>query len=243
VPSTDPERMQAFMLAELEHRGISRAEAEAVPPFGGPIYTNSIKKPAACGPDEGVTPDGEVRWRGPSARYVHVLERGSANPGVPPNRDRPKGTLWKLDVPPNQPALPSGVRYGTTPAGTLQAIPERRQAPALERGESYQLFVQLDVGVPLTNCMFTFGEQADGASSMDPSDGAEAPPADGLGEPCTSAGQCTEGAEYCALMPGQSEGYCTPTGCIEQPELCPDGWSCFDVSVFAPGQPSICIRQ
>jgi hypothetical protein len=240
VPSTDPERMQAFMLAELDARGISRAEAEAVPPFGGPIYENSVATPAACEAGEGVTPDGEVRWRGPAARYVYVLAEGSLNPGVPPNRDRPEGTLWRLDVPPDQAAIASGLTYGTTPDGTLQVLPERSTAPALEAGVRYQLFVQLDVGVPLANCLFSFGE-----APAEPTDGEpEQPPSDpsGLGDPCTAADQCSDEADYCALMPGQTEGYCTPTGCASGGPSCPDGWSCLDLSLFSPGLPSICSQ-
>jgi hypothetical protein len=240
VPSTDPGRMQAFMLAELEARGISRAEAEAVPPFGGPIYTNSVAKPTACEPGEGVTPDGEVRWNGPAARYVYVLAEGSRNPGVPPDRDRPEGTLWRLDVPADQPAVASGLLYGTTQRGTLQVLPERSAAPALEQGVRYQLFVQLDVGVPLANCLFGFGEEPAAPAEGEPEPPAMAPA--GLGDPCTLSTQCGEAADYCALMPGQSEGYCTPTGCASNGESCPDGWSCLDLSLFSPGLPSICSR-
>jgi hypothetical protein len=171
---------------------------------------------------------------------VYVLAEGSQNPGVPPNRDRPEGTLWRLDVPPDQPAIASGLTYGTTPHGTLQVLPEREAAPALEAGVRYQLFVQLDVGVPLANCLFSFGDEP-----AEPTEGEPEPPAmapAGLGDPCTVNDECSAEADYCALMPGQSEGYCTPTGCASDGQPCPQDWSCLDLSVFSPGLPSICSQ-
>jgi hypothetical protein len=61
---------------------------------------------------------------------------------------------------------------------------------------------------------------------------------DGFESPCTDAQNhtdCTCEADYCALMPGQTEGFCTVTGCVDDPDACPAGWECFDLSAFVPG--------
>jgi hypothetical protein len=158
IPTTDTARMRAFVVAELARRGVTEAQARMVPPFGGPIYANSVRPPEACGPGEGVDPSGRVFFRGGKARYVYVLAQGSKNPGVPPNLDRPTGTVWRLDVLPSASATDSGLTYGTTPAGTYQDTPAQGAAPALVMGRTYQLTALLDVGVPVTNCLFTFGE-------------------------------------------------------------------------------------
>jgi hypothetical protein len=282
VPTTDPARMKSFALAELKRRGRSEEWARAVPPFGGPIYDNSIRKPEACTPGNGVEPDGSVRWTGGSARYVYILRVGSKNPGVPPNLDLPEGTLWRLDVLASEKALTSGIAFGQTPAGTFQAYPESTPAAPLARGERYQLFVLLDVGVPLINCTFEFGKgvaavpaQGTGASppvstrdasgyannpadsgladagSFDGSTGSAAmctlPMGDarGFGAPCNDTAthrDCPCAANYCSKSPFDTQGYCSITGCKETPSVCPAGWSCFDVSIFAAGQPSVCMQ-
>ena len=159
IPTTDTARMQAFLGRELERRCITEEEARAVPPFGGPIYFNRIAEPTACR-DVGFGVDAQlnVQFGAEPARYVYVLAEGSMNPGVPPNLDLPEGTLWRLDVLPSNPPVASGVRYGTTPTGSHQVIPTTGVAPALEAGRNYQLYVLRDVGLPLANCWFTFGE-------------------------------------------------------------------------------------
>jgi hypothetical protein len=159
LPSTDPARMRQFFLDELARRGISEDEARAVPPFGGPIYQNQIKPPRACPSDIGVKSDGTMQWGAQAARYVYVLAEGSRNPGVPPNLDKPEGTLWRLDVLPSANPLRSGIAYGETPRGTFQMLPEAEAAPALREGVSYQLFVELDMGFVVENCLFTYPAQ------------------------------------------------------------------------------------
>jgi len=160
LPTTDTPRMKAFLEGELARRGISEEEAAAVPPFGGPIQANRVRKPGSCKEaGHGIAADGRVIFQGGLARYVYVLSLGSENPGVPPNLDLPVGTLWRLDVLASADALASGLVYGTTPPGSFQAFPEQAAAPALELGQSYQLTVLRDVGVPLANCIFNFGDE------------------------------------------------------------------------------------
>jgi hypothetical protein len=272
IPSNDSERMLAFLRAELTRRGISEADARSVPPFGGPIYANRVKKPDLCSElGHGVDAKLQVQFGAGQARYVYVLADASENPGVPPDLDTPQGTLWRLDVLASQPALASGLMYGSTPAGSFQVVPERGSAPALERGKRYQLVVLRDVGLPVTSCLFTFGAKVASAAAAPAADGGKDedyaragnaataptnPPltaddsctlaggdAAGFGARCSGDQDCSCKANYCALMPGQSQGTCTVQGCKAEPGLCPSGYGCFDLSIFAPGLPSICTKS
>jgi hypothetical protein len=245
VPSTDPARMKKLIDEELGRRGITEAKAREVPPFGGPIYANSVRPPTACGAGEGVLPDGNIVFKGGNARYVYILDVGSKNPGVPPNLDRPAGTRWRLDVLPSADALASGLAYGKTPAGSYQDTPATGQVAALEKGKQYTLHVLKDVGLPLANCTFTFGElpaaEAD-AGSPTPDAATTDGGASAFGAACTDNATCTAPTTYCAKMPGSPAGYCTVTGCKENASVCPSGWKCFDLSAFQPGAPSICTK-
>jgi hypothetical protein len=232
--------MQAFLQRELARRGMTEEQARAVPPFGGPIYANRVAKPEDCSTKGmGVDPELGVQFGGAPARYVYVLADGSDNPGVPPNLDLPQGTLWRLDVLPSAAPVASGLRYGTTPGGSFQALPERGAAPELERGKRYQLYALADVGLPLANCQFTFGEPVVPAPATPPP-AASSCDAGGFGASCQGDADCSCEADYCAKMPGQSSGTCTVTGCKAQPSVCPQGYGCFDLSQFASGLPSIC---
>lgn len=254
LPSTDGERMRAFFLNELARRGITEAEAAAVPPFGGPIYTNQVAVPRTCDAGVGVDDEGKVRWKGAPARYVYVMREDAANPGVPPNFDLPAGTLWRLDVLATAAPVSSGFAYGTTPAGSFQRTPETTEAPALVDGQRYHFTVLLDVGLPIVNCIFEAGNvsatdavpTSDGAEPRATEDDCAEPTTDvALGSACddnTTHSQCGCSTDYCAVLPGQTEGYCTITGCAEDPGRCPSGWSCFDLSTIVPGEPSFCLQ-
>ncbi len=250
LPSTDPARMKKLVVGELARRGVTEAEARKVAPFGGPIYEASIAVPGPCGPGEGIEPDGTVKWVGGGARYVYVLEAGSKNPGVPPNLDRPTGTVWRLDVLPNAQPVDSGLRYGTTPGTSYQDTPAEGLAPSLAKGRTYTLHVLRDVGLPMTSCTFIFGEPlataAPAPSSPPPAttstDGGASPPVNAFGRTCKENKECEGVASYCAVMPGKTTGYCTATGCKTNASVCPSGWSCFDISLFQPGAPSICTK-
>jgi hypothetical protein len=251
IPSTDAARMQAFLRSELERRGISEQDAAAVPPFGGPIYANRVARPQQCTGEEGVDAGAGIGWRGGPARYIYVTSVNASNPGVPPNLDLPEGTIFRLDVLASQAALMSGVPYGSTPPGSFQAYPERGLAAPLSRGTRYRLYVLRDVGVPLANCTFTYGEArtppADMGATTTPMERAPECSAEqaaaAFGRPCSDAQthrDCGCGADYCAIQPGQSSGYCTATGCTQDPTVCPANWGCFDLSGFDPSAPSIC---
>ncbi|MFO0604633.1 MAG: proteinase inhibitor [Polyangiales bacterium] len=154
-PSTDPPRMQRFFERELMARGRTRESFASAEPFGGPIYDQLVYRPQPCGAGIGVGADGLVQWGGVAARYVYVLDGGSANPGVPPNLDLPQGTRWRVDVPPTGTPIRPGIRYGVVPAGATQRFPATGAPAPLVAGSTYYLYVLLDVGIPVTRCTFT----------------------------------------------------------------------------------------
>ncbi|MCB9566985.1 MAG: hypothetical protein H6710_07215 [Myxococcales bacterium] len=157
IPTTDPDRLIAFFAAELAFRGFTPDDWADADPTPAPFYQQSIYVPGACEEGEGVAADGSVSWSGGGARYVYVLEAGSENPMVPPNLDRPAGTLWKLDVAPESSPLRSGeLRYGEVPEGSAQALPLEGAPPALVDGRDYYLYVSADVMIPITRCTFTY---------------------------------------------------------------------------------------
>lgn len=155
-PSTDPARMARFFQNELAARGLNQASFAGGRPFGGPIYDQMVYTPTDCTGPEGVTVDGTITWSGGEARYVFILEAGSANPTVPPNLDFPRGTLWRVDVPHTGTPVASGIHYGQLPAGTTQRLPATGAPAALVSGHRYYINVQQDVGIPITRCLFTY---------------------------------------------------------------------------------------
>lgn len=157
LPTTDTERLQRFLRAELNRRGVAEPEAEEWVPFGGPLVTQADFVPSACEDGEGVAADGTVSWVGGGARYVYVLAAGSANPGTPPNLFQPDGTLWHLMVDPTDDPIQAGFEYGTTPDGAMQLLPAGDGAPALVPGERYYMYVLADIIRPVTRCEFVYG--------------------------------------------------------------------------------------
>ncbi len=158
LPSTDPDRTEAFFAGELARRDLGQEDFADTPPFGGPLADQLTYEPSPCSAGEGVDADGTVTWVGDRARYVYVLEPWAENPHVPPNMDLPEGTLWRLDVPPEDDAIASGIFYGAVPAGTRQRWPEAGEPPALESGRTYYMVALFDVAQPLTRCLFVAGE-------------------------------------------------------------------------------------
>ncbi len=155
-PSTDPERMARFFQNELTHRGLTRESFAGARPFSGPIYDQLVYQPTDCTGSEGVARNGTITWSGGPARYVYVLEAGSANPGVPPNLDIPTGTVWRVDVPWTGEPIASGITYGAVPSGASQTFPRDAAPASLVDGRRYDLYVLQDVGIPITRCLFQY---------------------------------------------------------------------------------------
>ena len=233
LPSTDSLRMRAFMEAELTHREITIQAAQAVTPFGGPLYTFSIETPPSCAAGQGVLAQngGIVIWSGGPARYIYIMEEQATNPGVPPNLDLPTGTIWRIDVPANRDGIPSGVSYGTTPFGTTQTYPADKPAAALRRGVNYHMTVLYDVGVPLVNCVFQYGTVVRGATQ----------PTNLFGGFCTESANCLSPVDTCFKAPWDAFGYCSVAGCDIDPTICPAGWSCW-TNTFDTSAAAVCER-
>ncbi len=155
MPSTDAARMARFFQQELAHRGRTRESFASTAPFGGPIAAQLTYVPSACTGTDGLGSDGKLRWSSGNARYLYVLEQGSANPGVPPNLDQPGGTRWLIEVPFTAAPFASGVTFGTLPPAATQRVPAAGAPSALTPGATYYLYVLEDVGIPITRCLFT----------------------------------------------------------------------------------------
>lgn len=82
----------------------------------------------------------------------------------------------------------------------------------------------------------------DGGAGAGDGASADAAPGATLGQVCATVEECGDDADLCAVIPGQSAGFCTRSGCAADATLCPDGWSCFDASAFVPDL-SLCIRN
>jgi hypothetical protein len=62
-----------------------------------------------------------------------------------------------------------------------------------------------------------------------------------FGDVCQTSADCKGETNYCAFSPTEPP-YCSVSGCDSSPELCPSGWTCFDVGQFVPGEPFICVK-
>jgi hypothetical protein len=62
-----------------------------------------------------------------------------------------------------------------------------------------------------------------------------------FGDVCSASSDCRCEVDYCAIFPGETQGICTRTGCIDNPAICPDGWMCLDLSMFSAELPAICV--
>jgi hypothetical protein len=158
MPSTDPARMQAIFQRELEYRGSTMEAWADVTPQPDIFYRQYIYEAGACEDGEGVSADGTVRWSGGRARYLYILEEAAENPMLPPNMDKPSGTLWRIDtLPPAVPVKTGTVVYGGIPEGHEQEVPADAVAPApLVDGQRYKIWALADIGVPMTRCVFTY---------------------------------------------------------------------------------------
>ncbi|MFT5433065.1 MAG: hypothetical protein ACI9OJ_003770 [Myxococcota bacterium] len=154
VPTTDVDRMADILVAEYVRRGFTVEQGLAVPPFGGPLYTQLIYEPEACEPSVGADADGNIVWPGGPTRYLYVLNAEAVSPGVPPNLDVPEGTRWFIGVDHTEEGMDSPIAYGAVNGAAVQRVPETGEPAPLISGESYYLVALRDIGIPLTRCIF-----------------------------------------------------------------------------------------
>ena len=205
MPTTDIERMVAFFEGELGRRGRTEAEFADALPTGGPLHTQRIFEPSNCENGEGVDSSGKLKWSGGAARYIYILAEGSENPTAPPNLDLPEGTLWRLNVDYRDDAVSDGFTYGVVPSGTRQAFPEVGAPVSLVKGQTYYIYVQRDVAIPITRCLFVYDGEATGGSEGVETGVSTSPWAD----TCAEDSDCQDATDYCVKMPGAETGYCS----------------------------------
>ena len=151
------------------------------------------------------------------------------------------GTIWRLNVSPTVSGLSSGVSYGTTPTGTVQAVPQEGTPTDLVAGETYFLVTMRDIGVPLTRCLFEYGNATDGLNEMmapeptpeppprEPTSGNEPIDAGNWNESCQTSDDCVGPADFCARQPGSDAGYCTincNANAVCRTANAPSDWTC-----------------
>ncbi|MEE2787125.1 MAG: proteinase inhibitor [Myxococcota bacterium] len=237
LPTTDVTRMIAFFEGELKRRGLDREDFADATPIGGPLYQQMVYEPDACDQQEGVKTDGAVVWKGGAARYIYVLEAGSKTPTVPPNLDTPDGTIWRLNVDPSMAGQESGLPYGSTPTGTRQVVPASGAPARLEPGTTYYLVTMLDIAVPLTRCLFVYGDDSSADSvnmirSASPGTESETVSRDAesnWNRRCQTSDECDGAADFCARQPGSEAGYCTincNANAVCREANAPSGWTC-----------------
>ena len=217
LPTTDVERMVQFFEGELARRGYMPEDFDDGEPIGGPLYDQVTYVPSACENGEGVNLDGQFTWNGGGARYIYILSIDSENPGTPPNLDIPEGTIWKVDVDHQSPAI-NELTYGQVPENARQAFPSDGMPIELERGQDYYLYVLRDIGSPIARCLFTYGE-----------DGMVSPWA----RTCNDDSDCPSPTDFCVMAPGEPQGYCSvhcdsASACVDAGA--PSSWACVALS-------------
>ena len=134
-------------------------------------------------------------------------------------------------------------------ATTALACKEDSPCPAgqqIEKGYCTKQDVPADSAIAAADASSATSEGAlDAAVPVDGDPGLTSEAGGGaaiFGKDCTGQAECGGDVSYCALQPGVPVGYCTAPGCDTKPQICPVGWSCFNVGVFKPGEPYVCLR-
>jgi hypothetical protein len=58
---------------------------------------------------------------------------------------------------------------------------------------------------------------------------------------CSGDAECGGATNFCAVVPGEAAGFCTHTGCVEDPAVCPQDMTCLDLAPYGVPGLSICI--
>ena len=146
--------------------------------------------------------------------------------------DLPEGVIWRLDARPNREPLKTGLQYGSMPIGTRQGYPSEGQPAQLVDGETYYIYVLVDIGLPITRCLFTYESDNEGGLIENPD-----VPQGGWNAVCEGNDDCNGDTGFCAKMPGAVEGYCTAhcastAACAEAGA--PSGWTCNAIACDVP---------
>jgi len=156
-PTTDPQRMRAFFLSELERRNATQAEFDEAERVLQSFFSRLFEEPTECvAPWTGIE-DGTIIWNSDGGvRQLYLLKEDAVTPGFPPTEDMPVGTVWALYVKPDASPIVSGqVGIGDTPEGTEQVVPVDGVSPELEEGATYRLFATPDFQlIRELNCTF-----------------------------------------------------------------------------------------
>jgi hypothetical protein len=159
APTTDVLRWQNFFRKEMEYRGVTQEDIDAMYPLGGWLLDNQTDPGRECITDfERVDRDGTLYWANSDVRYIYVMEVGSDNPGLPPSYDLPESVLWRIDAHHTSAPFKSGeIHYSVTPEGGAQIFPAEGSPVALVEGKEYRLWLLSDMGLPVhTHCRFTY---------------------------------------------------------------------------------------
>lgn len=113
--------------------------------------------------------------------------------------------------------------------------------PACDPGQRYELGSCLVVAAPRD----AGGSDDDGSAGTTDAGNEACRPGpgnyDGFGDSCSTDGDCRSCvAPTCATAPINR---CSRVNCENDPQACPPGWSCTDISVFSttPGVTHICL--
>ena len=156
-PSTDPERMRDFFVAELERRGVPQSDMDEGERILQSFFSRLTEEPTDCVSPWTGFEDGKIIWNSDGGvRQIYLLREDAMTPGFPPVLDLPDGTLWALYVDPDgEPVLSGEVSLGEIPEGARQIIPADGSTPVLEDGVTYRLFATPDFQlIRELNCTF-----------------------------------------------------------------------------------------
>ncbi len=67
----------------------------------------------------------------------------------------------------------------------------------------------------------------------------------GMGDPCTESADCKGATDYCIQenAPADPNGYCTISGCTDDPDNCPETYICIDLSQYFAPLPWACAKR
>ena len=205
-------------------------EFEGKQPLAAPSQRKQRLSPRHVPQGIGIDATNKISWSGGTARYIYVLEAGAANPGVPPNLDRPDGTIWKIDVEPTAAALKLGY--------SVRCCFQRRDASRTCR--RYNTPTPRPAENIICMCCVISAHPSSAVCSP-----TQAMATSHRVEPPTHPGAPSVGMTwiakcrraYCVKMPGAPEGYCSiqcASNSVCTSNGAPADWTCNAVNCDVP---------